>query len=89
MQALFPWIVLFGAMWFILIRPQQKKQREREKMLRELQRGDQVVTVGGVHGSITAIQDDVVKLRIASGVEITLNRSGVAYPLQKAQKEEG
>lgn len=78
-SVLFPFILMFAIFYFLLIRPQQRQQRRRQEMLSSLKRGDRVVTVGGIHGEITAIKDDVLTIRIADKVEIKLNKAGVGY----------
>lgn len=79
---LVPIIILFGAFYFIIMRPQQQQQKKRREMLGELKKGDQVVTVGGMYGTITAIQDDVLTLRIAEKVEVKMARSGISRQQQ-------
>ena len=59
-----PMILLFGAMYFLLIAPQRKKQKAHEKMLTELKSGDEVVTTGGIYGMITSVKDDRFIVRI-------------------------
>lgn len=73
-----PIIVIFAVFYFILIRPQQQQQKKRREMLEELKKGDKVITVGGIHGEITAIQDDDLTLRIADKVEVRMTRAGVS-----------
>jgi preprotein translocase subunit YajC len=70
--------VLFAIFYFLLIRPQQKKQKEMRKMLAELTHGDSVITAGGLHGKIVAITDDVVTLEIADKVKIKVSRPFIA-----------
>ncbi len=84
--SLIPWIVLFGIMWFFMIRPQQIKNKQRDEMLAALQKGDQIVTIGGIHGTISSIQDDLLRVRIADRVEIKLNRNGVARTLDEPEE---
>jgi len=72
-----PFIVVLVVFYFALIRPQQQQQKRRQEMLSQLKKGDKVVTIGGIHGEITAVYDDEVQLRIADKVEIRLSRSGV------------
>ena len=69
--------IMFAIFYFLLIRPQQKKMKEHQIMLGNLQRGDNVVTAGGVFGRITAIADDVVTLQIADNVKIKVQKSAV------------
>lgn len=76
-SALLPFIIMFGVFYLFLLRPQQAQQKRRREMLGELRRGDKVSTVSGIHGEITAIREDVITLRIAEGVEVKINRSGV------------
>jgi preprotein translocase subunit YajC len=64
--------------YFLLIRPQQKKQKETRNMLSSLKRGDRVRTAGGLHGTITGITDTVVTLEIAEKVRVKVDRNYVA-----------
>lgn len=77
--ALLPFLLMFAIFYFLLLRPQQRQQKRRQEMLNNLRRGDKVVTVGGLHGEITGIKDEVLTLRIADKVEVRLNKTGVAY----------
>ncbi|HHT42349.1 MAG TPA: preprotein translocase subunit YajC [Firmicutes bacterium] len=73
-------IILLGAMfYFMLWRPQQKQQKERKAMLDSLKKGDKVVTIGGIHGELTALKEDYVTLKVADKVEIKLSRSGISH----------
>jgi preprotein translocase subunit YajC len=74
-------IIMFGLMfaifYFLLIRPQQKKQRQRAAMLNTLSKGDKVVTVGGLHGTIAEISDDTVVLKVNDVTKLTFDRSSI------------
>ena len=89
---LLPFILIFVIFYFLLIRPQQKRQRvaqqERDTMLKALKPGDKVVTTGGIYGTIVAVRekDDTVQLRIAQSVSVEAERSSVAR-LQTSDKE--
>jgi preprotein translocase subunit YajC len=89
---LLPFILIFVIFYFLLIRPQQKKQRlaqqERDTMLKALKPGDKVVTTGGIFGTIVAVRekDDTVQLRIAQSVSVEAERSSIAR-LQASEKE--
>lgn len=72
-----PLILMFAVFYFVLIRPQQRQQRKRQEMLNALRAGDKVVTIGGIHGEITAVADDEVRVRVADGVELRMSRHGV------------
>lgn len=76
--ALIPLLLMFVIFWFLLIRPQQKKQREHREMLKGLKTGDQVVTVGGIYGTIVAIDEHKVQLKIAENVKIHLARQCIS-----------
>lgn len=76
--SLIPLVLMFGIFYFLLIRPQQKKAKEHRAMMEALKKGDQVVTAGGIHGKITAVEESVVSLEIASGVTIKVNKGHIA-----------
>lgn len=79
MASLVPLILIFVIMYFLLIRPQQKKVKEHKAMVEALQRGDQIVTQGGVFGKITRLRDDnELEVEIADGVQVRVVRSTVA-----------
>ncbi len=80
-QAWYPFIslfIVFVVFYLLIIRPQQQQQKKRQKMLSELKKGDRVITVGGIHGEITAVHDDDLTLRIADKVEIRIAKAGIA-----------
>jgi preprotein translocase subunit YajC len=72
-----PLILMFVVLYFLLIRPQQKKQKVRSQMLNALKKGDKVVTIGGLHGTIMEITDDVVVLRVNDATKLTFDRSAI------------
>lgn len=71
-------VIIFGIFYFLVIRPQQQQQSEREEMISNLETGDRVVTVGGLHGQITSLSEDTLKLNIAKDIKVTLDRDKVA-----------
>lgn len=73
-----PFILIFVVFYFLLIRPQQKKQKEHQALLNGLQSGDKVVTNGGIHGKVTKVGDTVITVEIAEKVRIQLDRQQVA-----------
>lgn len=75
--AFVPIILIFIIFYFLLIRPQMKKQKEHQKMVSELKTGDKVVTSGGIYGLITNVRDTTVTLKIAENVKIELDRTSV------------
>ena len=76
--------VIFGIFYFLMIRPQQKKQKELKAMLDNLAYGDTVVTTGGIHGRVTGLSDSVITLEIADKVRIKVSRGAIGTVLQKA-----
>ena len=71
-------VVLFGIFYFLLIRPQRRKQKEHQSMVEELKRGEKVITAGGIYGQIESISEDSVVLKIESGTTIRVARSSIA-----------
>ncbi len=90
-STLLPFILIFGIFYLLVIRPQQKKQRllqkEREELLNALKPGDKVVTTGGIYGTIVAVRDSTVTLRIADKVSVEVLRSAIAGPQSSDVKE--
>ncbi len=78
-----PMIVIFVLFWFLLIRPQQKKVKLHSKMISELQKGDEVVTTGGILGKIEKITDQFISLEIANNVIINVQKSTVSTKIEK------
>ena len=76
-------IAIFAVFYFLLIRPQQKKAKEAKAMLEALQKGDEIVTAGGVLGKISKLGDQYLTVEIASGTEIMVQRGAVAQLLPK------
>jgi len=74
-------LILFGAMfaifYFIVLRPQQRQKAERERMLSALRRGDRVVTSGGLHGTVVALNEHTVTLRVADQVKLEFDRTAI------------
>ena len=77
--SLMPIIFIFGIFYFLLIRPQQKKQKEHQNMVSELKKNDEVVTNGGIHGTVVNVKDNTLILRIDENVKIEINKSTIAY----------
>jgi len=70
-------LVMFGIFYLLLIRPQQKRAKQHKSLIEALKAGDEVVTAGGIHGKVVAVQEEVLTLEIASGVKIRLNRNSI------------
>lgn len=78
------YVLLFAAMYFFMIAPQRKKQKEQEKMLAALGSGDEIVTSGGIYGTITNVKDDRFVVRIAENTKIEVGKSFVTAVVNKA-----
>lgn len=83
-----PLMILFVAFYFFLIRPQMKRQREHQKLVQGLQKGDEIVTSGGLLGRITEVGDNYVKVEVAKGVEVKVQRPAVSSILPKGTIKE-
>ena len=79
---LFP-IILIVIMYFLMIRPQMKRQKEHRAMLDKLAKGDEVITSGGIAGSVAAIGESFVTVEVASGVQVRVQRAAIANVLPK------
>ncbi len=73
-----PIIILFAIFYFLLIRPQQKKAKEHRDMIGNLKKGNRVITSGGIHGTITSIDEHSITLEVAESVKIKVSRGNVA-----------
>ncbi len=77
-------LALFGVIiYFLMIRPQQKRQKEHRSMLSALAPGDKVVTIGGIHGTVTSVQEGSIVVRVAENVKLTLSLQAISHRLQK------
>ncbi|AQV95503.1 MULTISPECIES: preprotein translocase subunit YajC [Cupriavidus] len=83
LMSFLPIILMFGVLWFIMIRPQMKRQKESKAMLEALAKNDEVVTAGGILGRVTKVTDQYVGLEIAAGTEITVQKNAVTTVLPK------
>jgi len=88
LMSLLPMILIFGAMYFFLIAPQRKKQKEHEKMLKSLESGDEIVTSGGIYGVITNVKEDRFVVRVSDTTKIELGKGFVQAVTRKANSEE-
>lgn len=80
--------LLFGVMYFMMIRPQQKRRREAEQMQSALGAGDEIVTIGGLYGTVTSVDDETVLLEVAPGVQARYARPAIARVVSRAEQLE-
>jgi len=78
-----PLVLMFVVLYFIMIRPQMKKQKEHRAMIEALAKGDEVATAGGVLGKVTRINESILHVEVAEGVEVQVQRSAVSQVLPK------
>ena len=89
LASIVPLILIFGIMYFLLIRPQQKKVKEHRAMVEALRRGDQVVTQGGVIGKVSKVKDDnEAEVEIADGIKVRVVKSTIVQVLNKTEPSE-
>lgn len=70
-------LMMIGIMYFIIIRPQQKKQKEHDALIASLQKNDEIITSGGIHATVVAVSDKTVSLRVADNVKIEMEKTHV------------
>lgn len=70
-------VVIFALFYLVMIRPQRKRQKEHEQMMRDLQKGDKVITAGGIYGTIESLSDDSVVIKVESGAMLRVARGSV------------
>ena len=93
MMTIFPFILIFVIMYFMVIRPQQKKAKEHREILAKLKKNDEVMTSGGIYGKVIDLKDTVVTLEVAPNVRIRIHRPQISLvitaekPLAKEAKE--
>lgn len=78
-----PLLLVFAIMYFLILRPQQKKVREHREMVAALKKGDQIVTQGGLIGKVAAVRDDELEVEVAQGVRVRVARGMVAQVLNR------
>lgn len=78
-----PLIFLFVVFYFLLIRPQQQRQKEHANMLAKLEKNDEVITAGGIHGTIVAVHDKTATVRIADNVRVEIEKSSITQVVKK------
>lgn len=83
LMSMLPLVLMFVVLYFVMIRPQMKRQKEHRSMIEALAKGDEVATAGGLVGKVTKMGDGYLSLEIASGVEVQLQRTAVVQVLPK------
>ena len=80
-------LVLLVLMWFLLIRPQRRRQAESQRMMEQLEVGKEIVTAGGLYGTVTAVEDGELRVEIADGVNVRIAKRAVAGIVSEEDEE--
>ncbi|MGB0416058.1 MAG: preprotein translocase subunit YajC [Coraliomargarita sp.] len=80
-----PIILLFAGMWFLIIAPQRKRQKQHEQMVTELKTGDDIMTSGGIFGTITNVKDDRFVVRIADNTKIEISKNSIGNRINQSE----
>ncbi len=83
LMSMLPLLLMFAVLYFVMIRPQMKKQKEHRSMIDALAKGDEIVTAGGLLGKVSKIGDAYLSVELASGVEVQMQRQAVVQVLPK------
>jgi preprotein translocase subunit YajC len=78
LSSLIPLLLIFAIFYFLLIRPQQREKKAHQEMIKNLKRGDEVITTGGIHGVISEVREDTFKVKITPNVVIEVSKSAIA-----------
>ena len=91
LMAYLPFILILAIMYFLMIRPQAKRQKEKQRMLEALKKGDRVFTIGGIHGTVSGLKGKykkIVNLKVSNNTNISLNRSAISGLVNKVDDTE-
>lgn len=90
-QSLLPQVLMIGAIilifYFFMIRPQQQKQKDLKNFISEIKKGDDVVTIGGLHGKVYNIEDNLITLEVDRGIKLTFDKSAISLDASKRVKK--
>lgn len=76
-SSLLPFVLIILVFYFLILRPQQKKAKDREKLLSGVQKGDKVITSGGIHGTVEGIEDNTILVKIADNVKVKMEKGSI------------
>ncbi|MBD3345567.1 MAG: preprotein translocase subunit YajC [Chitinivibrionales bacterium] len=85
---IFMMVIMFGIIYFLMIRPEQKKQKNRQKMIGEMKKGDKVVTIGGVYGTVGNVKENSLMVKIAENTVVEVRKGAVSEVLNKQEMGE-
>ncbi len=82
-----PLVFLFAIFYFLLIRPQQKKAKQHKEMLSKIEKGDNIITNGGLHGRVTGVNNDAITVEISDNVRVKVSTNAVAHRVTKEESK--
>ena len=82
-----PFVAIIAIFYFLIIRPQNKKQKETQKMLSQLKKGDKIVTIGGIHGTIQNVKEQTVIVKVDEDVKLEISRSAISNVITAAKED--
>ena len=85
--AALPFILIFGLFYLLILRPQQRQNKQRDLLLKNLKRGDKVITAGGIHGRIINAEEDVLTIEISKGVNVQVSRSSITGKIEPEKSD--
>lgn len=77
-SSLLPFVLIILVFYFLILRPQQKRQKQRQKLLDSVKKGDRIVTSGGIHGTVEGVEDKTVLLKISDNTKVKLDRNAIS-----------
>jgi len=87
MSTLIMFALIIGIFYFLILRPQQKRQKEREKLLESVKKGDKVITTGGLHGTIAGVEEKALLIQVADNVKMKFDRSAVTTIVKEGEPD--
>jgi preprotein translocase subunit YajC len=87
MSTLLMFALIIGIFYFMILRPQQRRQKEREKMLNAVKKGDKIISSGGIHGTVIGVEEKTVLVQVADNVKLKIDRTAVASIVREGEAE--
>jgi preprotein translocase subunit YajC len=84
-----PFVAIIAIFYFLIIRPQSKKQKETQKMLSQLKKGDKIVTIGGIHGTIQLVKEQTVIVKVDEDTKLEFSRSAISTVVTASKEDKG
>lgn len=85
LMSMLPFVLIIGVIYFLMIRPQAKKAKQQKEMINAIKKGDKIITIGGIYGTVTEVKDISLKIMIAKGVEMEIDKNSASNVLTNNQ----